>query len=267
MLQPIPTLGTVVSHACSWGQMLKICHDVCRMAWADGRLCCRYGYREWTPKEKAAYFQAWHDIGLRMGIRNIPATISDVAEYMESFEARHMAYADSNRDVSEATVKLFLADFPPVLRPLARRLVYALMDDRMRDALGYPRQPGWLRWAVHGALRVYQGLLTGWLLPPRPLEKALVRIAPLGCPVSGGGVVDLGGRVSVRYRRFWATPCVYADKGYRIEELGALNPGKLAEPRPLPEGGEAMLCPIESSNNEAWPFSFVSGGSVMVKGS
>ena len=245
--------------SCSWGNA-KI--GMMFVIWAgglDGWLCYRYGYREWTAKEKEAHFHAWHDIGLRMGIRNIPETITDTAEYVESYEARHMAYSDSNRDVSEASMKVFLDDFPLVLRPLARRLMYALMDDRMRDAMGYPKQPGWLRWAVHGALRVFHGFLTGWFLPPRPLEKALVRIAPLGCPMVGGRD-DPGSRVSVSYQRFWAMPCVYADKVYRIEELGTLNPGKLAPLVPLPEG-EAMFCPIESCNNEAWPFSFLSRAS------
>ena len=220
----------------------------------------RYGYREWTLKEKCAYFRAWHDIGMRMGIREIPESISSAAEYMESFEARHMVYADSNPEISEPTIRLFLEDMPACLRPLGRRLVYAVMDDRLRVAMGYPKQPRWLSSGLKMGLKLFHGVFTQWFLPPRPVEKARVRIAPLGCPVAGGGN-ESGKQMLVRFARFRATPCVYAEKGYRIEELGPIHPGKLAPTHlgPKEEGEEEkeLLCPMERCSNVPWPDSLL----------
>ena len=199
-----------------------------------------------------------------MGIREIPESIAAAAEYMESFEARHMVYADSNPKISEPTIKLFLEDVPSWLRPLGRRLVYAVMDDRLRVAMGYPKQPRWLSWGLKMGLKSFHGVFTRWFLPPRPLEKAKVRITPLGCPVAGRGN-ESGTQMSVRFARFRATPCVYAEKGYRIEELGPIHPGKLARTQQQqqqqqqvgPKEVKELLCPMERCSNVPWPDSLL----------
>ena len=199
---------------------------------------------------------------MRMGIREISESIAATAEYMESFEARHMVYADSNPKVSEPTMKLFLEDMPAWLRPLGRRLVYAVMDDRLRVAMGYPKQPRWLTSSLEIGLKLFHGVFTRWFLPPRPLEKARFRIAPLGCPVAGRGN-ESGTQMSVRFARFRATPCVYAEKGYRIEELGPIHPGKLARTQQQQQQQQQqqvgakevkeLLCPMEHCSNAPWP--------------
>ena len=203
-----------------------------------------------------------------MGIREIPESIESAAEYMESFEARHMVYADLNPKTSEPTMKLFLADMPACLRPLGRRLVYAVMDDRLRVAMGYPKQPLWLSSGLKMGLKLFHGVFTRWFLPPRPLEKARFRISPLGCPVAGQGN-ESGRQMSVRFTRFRTTPCVYAEKGYRIEELGPIHPGELAptprrrqqqkQPEAKEEGEEEkeLLCPMERCSNIPWPDSLL----------
>jgi hypothetical protein len=210
-----------------------------------------YGYREWTEKEKQAHYGAWHDIGVRMGIRSIPASIDDAAKYLDWFEAREMVYSDSNREISEYTMALFLGDLPRLLRPLARRLLYAMMDDLLLAAMGYPKQPRWLSNFLKLGLRASQRVFTRWFLPPRPLEKATFRIWKPGCPA-------LPGKMPVGPPRFRAAPCVYADTGYRIDELGPLHPGKLAPPVVVDDGDDnhehqPLFCPLEASSQLPWP--------------
>jgi hypothetical protein len=231
----------------------------------------------------------WHDIGVRMGIRGIPPGFREAAEFKERFEERHMVYADSNREVAHPAIEgLLLADVPWPLRGFARRLLYyALMDDRLRDALGFSAHHlsgleklvmPWAARAAHSALWACHGLFTRFFLPPRPLHRALFRIAPLGCPAANSS----SGPFSITHRRFLSIPSLYEHSGYKIEELGPLHPGKLAPPfspalnihnkekkkkkkkQQNPDADDEaeeeeeeeellLLCPLEACSNEPWP--------------
>ncbi|KAI5071377.1 hypothetical protein GOP47_0013628 [Adiantum capillus-veneris] len=103
-----------------------------------------YGYRDLTEVEKNTIFTLWHDIGTRMGIRNIPSSIQDIASYKQSYESKYMVYNDTNKEIAELTLGLLLGGVLVVLRPVVCRLIFAFMDDRLRKAMGYPKQPAWL---------------------------------------------------------------------------------------------------------------------------
>jgi hypothetical protein len=77
--------------------------------------------------------------------------------------------------------------FPRPLRPLVRRAIHAMLDDRLRAAFGWPAPPAWLRSCVATALR---------------LRAACVRLLP----------------ARARYRT--QIPRADYPHGYRIESLG-----------------------------------------------
>lgn len=125
----------------------------------------RYGWRALTQRERLASFYFWREIGRRMGIRDIPDTYEALEAYNVAYERDHFRFAETNRRVGEATRDLFLSWFPAPLRSLLKPGVYAMMDDPLLDAFGFPHPPAWLRRAVAVALKLRGRVLR--YFPPR----------------------------------------------------------------------------------------------------
>lgn len=125
----------------------------------------RFGWRALTCLEQEAMYYFWREVGERMGIQEIPETYDAFDAFNRRYEREHFVYADSNHVVGEATVQIFLHWYPTWLRPAVRQGIYALLDEPLRQAFGFPQAPGWLRQFVPGALK--QGLSVQRLLPPR----------------------------------------------------------------------------------------------------
>ncbi|KAH7300048.1 hypothetical protein KP509_24G042500 [Ceratopteris richardii] len=202
----------------------------------------KYGYRNVTQTEKNACYTIWHDIGVRMGIKNIPASFEGFALYKQEYEANHMLFAKTNTEVGDVIMKLFLTSVPQLFEPLTRRLMYAFMDDRSRKAFGYPQQPAWLTKFVHSLLKLHGFVVS--FLPPRPLSKAELRI-PAGCPVSQGPSFDPGAVRKLSFQQY--APYVYRE-GYKLNELGPSKVACLGDPCP----GD-LLFPLSMCDNVPWP--------------
>lgn len=129
------------------------------------RWITRFGWRTITPHEGEAIYHFWAEIGKRMGIQAIPASYADFEAFNLAYEREHFVYAESNYVIGEATVQVFLQWYPNWLRPAARQGIYALLDEPLRQAFGFPPAPAWLRQflpqGLKGALAVQR------LLPPR----------------------------------------------------------------------------------------------------
>ncbi len=130
------------------------------LAWFE-----RYGRRHPTGHEREALFQFWRQVGLRMGIRDIPESYEAFQAYNLAYEADHYKVAESNRKVGLATRELFASWFPAPMRPLVRRSIHALLDDASRKAFGFPTPSPALAATVAGALRMRARLLR--ILPRR----------------------------------------------------------------------------------------------------
>lgn len=113
----------------------------------------RYGWRRMIETERLALFYCWREIGKRMGISDIPETYEKFEAFKQSFEEQHFQFSETNRKVGTATVNLFLSWFPAVVRPLGRQAIYALMDEPLLRAFGFPAPRRGVRPLVHGALR------------------------------------------------------------------------------------------------------------------
>ncbi|MEA5418035.1 oxygenase MpaB family protein [Spirulina sp. CCNP1310] len=125
----------------------------------------RFGWRPLTPLEKEAIYYFWRSVGEQMEIRDIPPSYGDFEQYNLDYEQQYYRYNPANQRVGNSTVNLFLSWFPPPLRPMIRPLVYAIMDDRMLQAFGFPPPQPWQRQLVTIALRSR----SQWIryLPPR----------------------------------------------------------------------------------------------------
>ncbi|MFO0908071.1 MAG: oxygenase MpaB family protein [Isosphaeraceae bacterium] len=114
----------------------------------------RFGWRPLCDVERQAYFHFWRAVGERMHIRDIPDTYDAFESFNQQFERERFHYSESNQRVGVATRDLFLSWFPAFLRPLGRPAIYALMDDPLIQAFGFPQPSRFTRTLVHSALRI-----------------------------------------------------------------------------------------------------------------
>ena len=160
------------------------------LRWID-----RFGWRRSCRNEQLAYYHFWCQIGTRMGIRDIPPTYEAFEAWAADYERANFRFAESNRKIGTATRDLFASWYPRLLAPVVHYSIYALLDDAMLAAFGFPRPLPLSRPVVAGALR-----LRGWLVRWLPARRT-------------------PNFVTVRRNRTWPT-------GYRIAELG---PPRLVE--------------------------------------
>ena len=125
----------------------------------------RFGWRLMSEKERLGYFYFWREVGRRMNIKDIPDDYAVFERFNRGYEANHFRFSEANGRVGAATVELFVSWFPKVLSPMVRWSIYALLDDPLISAFGFPRPSRLMRLAVNKAVRL-RGFLAG-LVPPR----------------------------------------------------------------------------------------------------
>ncbi len=114
----------------------------------------RYGWRRMDPVERLAAYHFYVEIGRRMAIRDIPGDYQAFARFKLEYERDHFRYAPTNNAIGRYTRDLYASWFPAPLRPLVHRGVYAMLDQQMSDAFGFPTGSPALRAVLEGSLRV-----------------------------------------------------------------------------------------------------------------
>ena len=135
-----------------------------------------YAWRPMSEAEKVAACTYYRELGRHMAIRDMPGTWPEFGELMDAYEQEHFAYDAGATAVADATMGL-MATFPPnhlAPRPLIQRFSYALMDEPLLDAFGYPHPKPWERMAAKAALRARSAYVRR--TPPR---EAAFRFADL----------------------------------------------------------------------------------------
>jgi hypothetical protein len=156
----------------------------------------RYGWRRLTEAEKVASANYYREVGRHLGIRNIPATHTDFAAFMDAYERANFAFDAGARAVADATLDL-MATFPPnSIAPagLVKRFAYGLMDDPLLDAFHYPRPTKPERALSHAAVRARGRVVR--FLPPRVEPMFARQLASVRSYPDGYDVRDLGTFVS-----------------------------------------------------------------------
>jgi hypothetical protein len=159
------------------------------------RFNARFGWRPFTGAERLAQFHFWREVGRRMEIRDLPEDYAAFEAFNRAYERQHVRYTEASGRVGRATLDMFCRWFPRPLAPLVRQAIYALLDDRTREAFGFPPPHRIARWLVPAALRARARLLRH--IPRR--RTPVLRTA----------------RPTRTYPR-----------GYRIEELGPEHPDR-----------------------------------------
>jgi ER-bound oxygenase mpaB/B'/Rubber oxygenase, catalytic domain len=133
----------------------------------------RFGWRPLIETEKLATFEFWREIGRRMAIRDIPESYSELESYNEGYERERFRRTDATERVGRATRDMFLAWFPGLPKRFGAHAIYALMDEPLRDAFGFPHPPRGLRTAVEASLRTRARFVA--LLPRRRRPRLRTR--------------------------------------------------------------------------------------------
>jgi cytochrome P450 len=118
--------------------------------WVD-----RFGWRPMVEQEKLAAFYFWREIARRMNIKSLPNDFHVFERFNIEYERAHFRYSETNRRVGIATRDLFLSwMLPRPLWHLGEPAVYAMMDDPLREAFGFPQAPEAIRRFVRMSLRL-----------------------------------------------------------------------------------------------------------------
>jgi hypothetical protein len=133
----------------------------------------RFGWRPLIETEKLATFEFWRKVGLRMAIKEIPESYAELERYNEEYERRHFRRTEQAERVGRATRDMFVAWFPGLPKRFGAQAIYALMDERLLDAFGFPHPPRALRATVERALRSRARLVA--LLPSRRRPRLRTR--------------------------------------------------------------------------------------------
>jgi len=124
-----------------------------------------FGWRKTCLTERLGYYYFWHAVGTRMGIVDIPGSYEQFEAWSREYERQHFRFAASNRRVGVATRNLFASWAPRACARAVHTAIYALLDDEVRVAFGFPAPSPIARTVVRGALTVRARLIRH--LPPR----------------------------------------------------------------------------------------------------
>ncbi len=115
----------------------------------------RYGWRPLVEKEKLAAFYMWRRVGQMMGIRSLPETYAAMEQFNIDYERNNFRYTPESARVSRATLRVLVGFLPrlPFLPELACQGVYALLDEPLRRAVGFPQANPVVQAAVDAAFK------------------------------------------------------------------------------------------------------------------
>ena len=99
-----------------------------------------FGWRLMCEQERLAMFHFWREVGRRMNIKDLPTDYDGFERFNVEYERTNFRYTDANQRIGSATRDLFLSWFPRFTHPIGRPAIYALMDDALIEAFGFPRQ-------------------------------------------------------------------------------------------------------------------------------
>ena len=149
-----------------------------------------YGWRRLTVAEIDAGTAYYRRLGELMGIRDIPATYTEFAQFLDEYEAEHFAYDDGGRRVAEATLELLCSFYPRPARRIVRVFAISIMDDHLRRTFRFAAPAPIAVRASRSALRL-RGRLES-LLPARRHPKRVKNLRIVRSYPNGFDVDDLG---------------------------------------------------------------------------
>jgi hypothetical protein len=145
----------------------------------------RFGWRRMIEAERQAQFHFWRQIGQRMAIKEIPASLAELERFNVEYERSRFAATEAGSRLARAQRNVFLAWFPWLPRQLGARAISSLLEEQIVEALGLVRPTRLERRAAERALRLRALLLRPLPARRRPRLRTTMRRRsyPTGCPI------------------------------------------------------------------------------------
>jgi hypothetical protein len=143
-----------------------------------------FGWRPFTPHERAAWLHYWLRIGEQMGMRELPVDKPAFDAFVLDYEAREFVPNAASTRVTSATVAIMQGWLPRPLRGLVQPVAASLARPAFLRATGLPRPGRWMRGALRALLKV-RARLKAWISMeryPTLLADKTYRSYPLGIP-------------------------------------------------------------------------------------
>jgi hypothetical protein len=134
----------------------------------------RFGWRPLSEHEKLAAYYYWRAVGRRMNIKAIPDSYAAFEQFNLAYEREHFRYADTNRQIADKTLEVFLGWYPRAVSPVVAAVIYAMLDEPVRAAHNWPRATRLVRHLVETGLRARARVLA--YLPRRRQPHLLTEV-------------------------------------------------------------------------------------------
>ncbi|MCE5289601.1 MAG: DUF2236 domain-containing protein [Nocardiaceae bacterium] len=151
-----------------------------------------YGWRKLSPDEVRAGVRYYQELGRRMGIKEIPQTYAEFAQFMDDYEAEYFGFDQGGRQVADATLDLLASFYPLIPNRMMKHFSRCLMDRPLLDAFHYDVPSALSRWLARQSL-VLRGRFVA-LLPARKRPKYLRDRRRVRSYPHGFDLADLGSR-------------------------------------------------------------------------
>lgn len=156
----------------------------------------KFGWRKPTHHENLASYYFWVEVGKRMNIKNIPDTYEAFEQFNIDYEREHYAFDLANQRIANATIEIMQSWYPSFLSPIIREVIYAMIDEPLRQAFGFPKGKQLLKWGATFGLTLVAKILR--YMPPRTepfsYTKSPNRSYPNGYDLEKLGPPDFGMR-------------------------------------------------------------------------
>lgn len=130
----------------------------------------RYGWRRLRPNERRAGVEFYRQVGIRMGIRDIPTSDEEFHAFKLRYEREQFLFSDDNRAVGEYTRDLLASWYPRPMGPVVRTAVHSMIDADMTAAFGFPPARPAVTSTLRAALQMRSGLVR--VLPKRTVSRS-----------------------------------------------------------------------------------------------
>ena len=124
-----------------------------------------FGWRKTCLNERLGYYYFWKAVGTRMGIVDIPTSYEQFGAWSRDYERTYFRFSAANRRVAISTRDLFASWAPQVCARAVHLAIYAMLDEEVRKAFGFPDPGAWARILMRGALKLRARVIR--CLPPR----------------------------------------------------------------------------------------------------
>ncbi|MEM7037037.1 MAG: DUF2236 domain-containing protein, partial [Bacteroidota bacterium] len=121
---------------------------LCPIDWIN-----RYAWRRLHAVERAGFARFFHEVGLRMGLTDVPKTEAEFRAFAAEYEEAHFQYVESNKRIGDATLDIIKGWIPRFGHGLVRPTVLSLLSRADLAAFNYAPPSRWYAGMVRLGLK------------------------------------------------------------------------------------------------------------------